>query len=153
MPLNTEGKAVAVIGSRTFADKAKLFEVLDKNKAKIKLIVSGGARGADSLAVEWATERGMPYLVFPALWKNPETGEHDRGAGFRRNRYIVQYSDIVMAFWDGKSGGTANSLEIAKQLNKPVRIIPFVETAETETISLSGDGKSKHISLPLTTEP
>ena len=64
--------------------------------------------------------------MFPALWYDPETGAFDRGAGFRRNRYIVEASDVVMAFWDGKSRGTENSMDIARELGKPLKIISFV---------------------------
>jgi predicted Rossmann fold nucleotide-binding protein DprA/Smf involved in DNA uptake len=128
--VNLEGKKVAVIGSRSFSDREKLYSVLTKNKAKIKLIVSGGARGADTLATQWATDYGVPYLVFPALWRNPETLAFDRGAGMRRNRLIVEYSDVVIAFYDGSSKGTANSIEIAKQLNKPLKIILFESVQE-----------------------
>jgi len=114
---------LAVIGSRTFADKNRLFKILDTNKHQIKLIVSGGANGADTLATYWARERGIPYLVFPALWHDPETGLVDKGAGFRRNWDIIRQAEKVLAFWDGTSKGTANSLDIAKQLGKPVKII------------------------------
>lgn len=143
MALNLTGKRVAVIGSRTFTDRQRLYDVLNKNKDKIKLIVSGGANGADTLATNWASDYGVPYLVFPALWRDPETGIHDRGAGFRRNRHIIEYSDVVIAFYDGVSRGTANSLEIAKQLNKPIKIISFVseqksskDTTQEKTIGL-----------------
>jgi predicted Rossmann fold nucleotide-binding protein DprA/Smf involved in DNA uptake len=122
--INLDGKKVAVIGSRTFTDRNRLYEVLDKNKHKIRLIVSGGARGADTLATEWAQERAIPYLVFPAKWKTDE-GAHDKGAGFRRNRLIIQYSDVVIAFHDGESRGTQHSLDTAKSLNKPVVLISF----------------------------
>ena len=125
MPLNKLGKRVAVIGSRDYDDKGRLYEVLTKNKDKIKIIVSGGARGADTLATDWAKDFGFPYLVFPALWHDPITGEYDRGAGFRRNRYIIDHSDIIFAFWDGKSPGTASSVQIANDSNKRVIVIPF----------------------------
>lgn len=128
MSVNTEGKKVAVIGGRDFNDKDRLFSILTKNRAKIKLIVSGGANGADTLGVEWAKAYGMPYLVFPALWRDPETGVYDRGAGFRRNHDIVKHSDVVIAFWDGVSGGTKNSIEIAKSLNKPLKIFSYPPT-------------------------
>lgn len=118
-------KKVAVIGSRSFEDKKLLYDALTKNYDRIKLIISGGARGADSLAVEWATDYGVPYLVFPALWHNPFTGEHDKGAGFRRNIQIIDQCDVVIAFWDGASRGTSHSLEIAKAKKKPVKIISF----------------------------
>jgi predicted Rossmann fold nucleotide-binding protein DprA/Smf involved in DNA uptake len=132
--LNENGKRVAVIGSRNFTDKDRLFRVLDKNKDRIKVIVSGGAHGADSLAQEWAKERGYPCLIFYPRWKDDE-GKHDRGAGFKRNRNIIESADVVLAFWDKVSGGTKNSLEIAKRLNKPVRIYEFTsepEPLETE---------------------
>ena len=136
MTPNTEKKKVAVIGSRTFDDKKRLYAVLTKNRERIKLVISGGAKGADSLAVDWATDYGMPYLVFPAAWHNPDTGEYDKGAGFRRNRKIIEQCDVVIAFWDGKSRGTANSIEIAKELGKIVRIISFSEPKPKETFNV-----------------
>lgn len=120
-----EKKKVAVVGSRSFKDKARLYDVLTKNFERIKLIVSGGAEGADSLAVEWAKDFGIPYLVFPALWRDPFTGVFNKGAGFKRNRNIVEQADVVIAFWDGVSGGTKNTIEISQQVGKPVKIINF----------------------------
>ena len=125
-------KRLAVVGSRTFNDKGKLYDVLTKNYDRIKLIISGGAKGADSLAVEWAIDYGIPYLVFPALWRDPFTGVQNKGAGFKRNVLIVEQADVVMAFWDGKSAGTAHTIEMAKQRNKPVRIIKFDEPTPKE---------------------
>ncbi len=123
-----------MVGSRSFDDKAKLYEVLTKNLDRIKLIISGGAKGADSLAVEWAADFGIPYLVFPALWRDPFTGVQNKGAGFKRNILIVEQADVVMAFWDGQSAGTNHTLEMAKQRNKPVRIIRFDVPAPKEPI-------------------
>jgi hypothetical protein len=138
MPINTNGKRLAVVGSRTFNDKAMLKEFLDKNYDRIKIIVSGGAKGADTLATEWAAENGVPYLVFPALWYDRQTGLLNRGAGFKRNWDIVEHSDTVVAFYDGLSKGTANTISIAKQLNKPLIIIPFQPvTQDVESSSAS----------------
>jgi hypothetical protein len=123
-----EKKRVAVVGSRTFNDKHRLYEVLTKNRDRIKLVISGGAQGADSLAVAWATDYGIPYLVYPALWRDPDTGVFNRGAGMKRNRRIVEQCDVVIAFWDGASKGTAFTIELAKQLNKPVKIVSFVSS-------------------------
>ena len=125
-------KRVAVIGSRDFTDKKRLYDVLTKNYDRIKLIISGGARGADTLAVQWATDYGIPYLVFPALWHNPFTGEADKGAGFRRNVKIIEQADVIMAFWDGKSKGTAHSLEYAGLKNKPIKIFKFSPEESTD---------------------
>ena len=129
-------KRVAVVGSRTFCDRKRLYDVLTKNRDRIKLIVSGGAAGADTLAVNWATDYGIPYLVFPALWRDPDTGEYNRGAGFKRNRLIVEQSDVVVAFWDGQSKGTEHTLETARQLGKDIRIIRFEMPAEPKAYAV-----------------
>ena len=127
---NPDGTSVAVIGSRSFNDKQMLYDFLTPKRHKIRQIVSGGARGADTLATTWAAEYGVPYLVFPALWRDPETGLPDKGAGFRRNWHIIDCADVVICFWDGVSRGTQHSMDIAKQLNKPVQIVKF-EPKET----------------------
>jgi hypothetical protein len=118
-------KKVAVVGSRTCLDRELVYRVLTKNRSKISLIVSGGAEGADTLAVKWATDYGVPYLTFPALWHDPDTGKFDRSAGYRRNREIVKASDVVLAFWDKKSPGTKLTINIAKELKKPLKIFEF----------------------------
>ena len=128
-------KKVAVIGSRIFDDKKRLYDVLTKNRDRIKLIISGGAAGADTFATMWATDYGIPYLVFPALWRDPDTGEFNKGAGFKRNRKIIEQCDVVVAFMvKGGSPGTRHSIQIAEQLQKPIKIIEFqpeiIKTAE-----------------------
>jgi predicted Rossmann fold nucleotide-binding protein DprA/Smf involved in DNA uptake len=146
-------KKVAVVGSRDFADKHRLYDIMTKNYDRIKLVISGGARGADSLAVEWATDYGIPFLVFPALWRDPFTGVQNRGAGFKRNRQIVEQADVVVAFWDGKSPGTAHTIEMAEQLNKPVRIVKFAPpTPPTEPPMLGVKGAQK-VAVEPTPEP
>lgn len=128
---NPDGKIVAVIGSRTFNDKKLLYDFLTPRRAKIKMVVSGGAREADTIATEWAGSFGIPYLVFPALWRNLETGLLDKGAGYKRNWHIIDSCDMVLAFMQkGGSKGTQHSLDIAKTLGKPIQIIEF-EPKET----------------------
>lgn len=122
---NETGKRIAVVGSRDFDDNNLLFNYLSERKERISLIVSGGARGADTLATRWAQDNGVPYLVFPALWHDPVTGDFIRGAGFKRNRHIVQNCDVVLAFWDGQSNGTANTIQTANELKIPVQIVSF----------------------------
>lgn len=76
-------------------------------------VVSGGAVGVDSTAAESAHTNGNKTLVFYPDWKR-----YGRSAGFRRNHDIIQNADIVWAFWDGQSRGTAHSMSLAKQYGK-----------------------------------
>lgn len=108
----------AVVGSRIFADYNKLAAYLDTIKDKITLIVSGGAKGADSLGERWAYKNSIPTLIF-----KPDWSKYGKGAGFIRNEDIVKNSDMILAFWDGKSKGTEHTINLAKQYNKPVHIV------------------------------
>lgn len=127
----SQKKRVAIIGGRAFRDKKRLFEILDKNFHKIEMIVSGGAKGADELGRQYAQERGLPCLIYYPRWHSLD-GEFDRGAGFKRNHSIIRNCDIVLAFWDGASKGTANSLDIAKALDKKVQVFTFIPEVEEE---------------------
>ena len=106
---------IIVCGGVDFDDygllKARLDELLPKYE-NVRLI-SGHARGADSLGERYAGENGFPIQVFPAEWK-----KYGRAAGPIRNRAMLKYAKeetpVVVAFWNGKSRGTANMLKQAK---------------------------------------
>jgi predicted Rossmann fold nucleotide-binding protein DprA/Smf involved in DNA uptake len=110
---------VAVVGSRTFTDYARLKKELDQQQNIVK-IISGGARGADRLAARYARENQIPLQEFLPDWKT-----HGRKAGILRNRDIIKNADAVVAFWDGKSRGTQNSIELAEKSNKKLYVHRF----------------------------
>lgn len=91
----------------------------------ISEIVSGGARGADSLAERYAQENDIQLTVFPAEWD-----KYGKSAGYRRNHQIIDYADVVLAFWDGQSKGTKHAIELAEKQNKPV----FIYTDWTKNV-------------------
>lgn len=109
---------LAVIGSRTFDNYEFLQENLKVFLSKVTLVVSGAAKGADLLGEKWAKNNNIETLIFPADWK-----KYGRRAGFIRNEDIIKSCDCVVAFWDGKSKGTAHSISLCKKLNKPFKII------------------------------
>lgn len=81
-------------------------------------IISGGAKGADTYAREFAQKHNLKLIEFL-----PEYDKYGKGAPLVRNKLIVENSDCVLAFWDGKSKGTEYTLDYAKQLNKPIKIV------------------------------
>lgn len=114
-----------VVGSRTFNDysfmKHKLDYFLQCQKSVV--IVSGGAKGADSLAEQYAHEKGYMLKVFPAKWDL-----YGFYAGYARNRQMHEYISKVpkrgcVAFWQNESKGTAHNFELAKEFDTPIRII------------------------------
>lgn len=108
---------VAVTGSRGIVID-NLNEYLPPD---VDEIITGGARGVDACARRYAEETGIRYREFL-----PEYNKYGRAAPILRNKQIVEYADIVVAFWDGKSKGTMNTIETAKKLGKRV-IVHFVE--------------------------
>jgi len=108
---------VAVIGSRgiTISDLGKYLP------PETTEIVSGGAKGVDTSAREYALARGIRLTEFL-----PEYDKYGRGAPLKRNITIIEHADVVLAFWDGKSRGTKFVIDNCKQMGVPVKV--FVST-------------------------
>ncbi len=110
---------VAVIGSRglTVRDLARYLPPGTDE------IVSGGARGVDTSAREYAKANGIRLTEFL-----PEYKRYGRSAPLRRNATIIQHSDLVLAFWDGQSRGTKFVIDKCRELGVPVRV--FLQNPE-----------------------
>ena len=81
-------------------------------------IISGGAKGPDTVAVETAKKRGLAYKVWDAEWRI-----YGKQAGYIRNHQIVNDCDVLVAFWNGDSKGTRHSIDFADKQGKRVIII------------------------------
>ena len=88
---------VAIIGSRNLG-VIGLENFLPENVTEI---ISGGARGVDTCAREYAKAHNIQLTEFL-----PEYTRYGRSAPLKRNLEIIAYADLVLAFWDGKSHGT-----------------------------------------------
>ena len=104
---------VAVIGSRGWPNRAVVRRFVDR-LPEGTVVVSGGARGPDSWAVERAKERGLQTVVHPADWK-----KHGKSAGMKRNKSIAEDCDFLAAFWDEVSQGTAHTVTLVQRMDKP----------------------------------
>jgi hypothetical protein len=113
---------LAIIGSRDFDNYELLKKEVDifliEMDSDLDTIVSGGARGADSLGERYARENRINTLVFL-----PEWDKYGKKAGFLRNIDIIKNSDAVIAFWDGNSPGTKSSIDLSKNQNKLLKIV------------------------------
>lgn len=109
---------LAIIGSRTFNDFILLNNTLNNFKSKITLVISGGAKGADSLGEKWAYENSIPTKIFLPDWD-----KFGKKAGIIRNNDIILNCDACIAFWDNKSSGTKHAISLCEKYDKPFKII------------------------------
>ena len=112
---------ITIGGCRDFNDyeifKVFVDECLSEIEDKEIVVLSGHCSGTDLMAEKYAKEMGYDLEIFPAEWE-----KYGRAAGPKRNKEMVEKSDVVIAFWNGKSKGTNNLIKIAKKLSKQVRI-------------------------------
>lgn len=107
---------LAIVGSRTYSDLQAVTDYVNGLTADT-VLVSGGAAGVDRTAQRAAEKRGMDTKVFIPHW-----AKYGKSAGMRRNADIVAAADEVVAFWDGHSKGTANTIELARKAGKKVTV-------------------------------
>lgn len=104
---------VAVIGSRGL-NVPSLGDYLPEGTDEI---VSGGAKGIDTSAKQYALAHGLKLTEFL-----PEYDKYGRSAPLKRNITIIEHADLVLAFWDGQSRGTAFVIKKCHEMNIPVKV-------------------------------
>lgn len=113
-----------IAGGRNFDNYALLQSKLDKMLENIKShdieILSGKARGADSLGERYAKDRGLKVVEFPANWNR-----YGKSAGYRRNSEMADYATHCVCFWDGYSRGTEHMINLAENKNLKLRVIRY----------------------------
>ena len=110
-----------IAGSRTFNNYYKLqknmFEFEFENDISVTKVLSGCAKGADTIGEEQANNNEIPIDYYPADWN-----KHGKKAGYIRNKEMLKYADALVAFWDGKSTGTKHMIDEAKKYNLKVAV-------------------------------
>lgn len=132
---------IIIAGSRNFSDyqllRKEVLVFVRKHHIyrKTVKIISGTARGADTLGEQFAEEFNLEIKRFPADWDTL-----GKRAGYIRNEEMAKYAimngnrGILIAFWDGKSKGTNNMINLAKKYALEVQIVYFKEAKEWNII-------------------
>ena len=124
--MKTEGEfKVIIAGGRDFSDyellkRKVLFYTNDINKDNLIIILSGKAKGADSLGEKLAKEIGWKILEYPADWD-----KNGKSAGYIRNIEMAKNADALIGFWDGKSRGTKHMIDTAEKYGLLVRVVKY----------------------------
>lgn len=122
---------IIVAGSRDFDDYSLLKRTLKEyiNGLDIAdlsqvVIISGAARGADTLGEYFAYDYQIAVRKFPAKWD-----EIGKRAGWVRNAEMAKYAaekhGVLFAFWDGKSRGTKNMIDLANRYSLEVHVVNY----------------------------
>ena len=109
-------RRLALIGSRDYPSPDRVRRYV-RGLPPGTVVVSGGARGVDSVAEEAARAAGLEVVVLRADWKRL-----GRGAGLARNHDVVDTAEEVVAWWDGESRGTLHTLRVAVVAGKRVTV-------------------------------
>lgn len=100
-----------ICGSRDIIDYSQVVAAIEASgfASEITEVVSGGARGVDTMGEDWAIQNKINVQQFIPRW------EAGKWAGLKRNRDMAAYADAVIAIWDGRSTGTAHMISVAKE--------------------------------------
>jgi hypothetical protein len=115
---------IAIVGSRHFPDMERVSDYVRSLPSSVS-VVTGSASGVDAEAVRAARERDLPLRVFPASF---EEGK-DAATAAARNQRLIDACDVLVAFWDGSSQGTRQTVERALDSGREVHV--FVAHAGT----------------------
>lgn len=117
---------IVIAGGREFNDyqflKARMNHLCRNlaDKGIAPVVISGKARGADSLGEQWAKEHGYEVIVKPADWDT-----HGKSAGYKRNEEMALIADAVVCFWDTNSKGTKHMIDLARKHRKIVYVYTY----------------------------
>ena len=119
---------VIIAGGRDFEDYDLLKSVCDNMLSHVEkthrvAIVSGGAKGADTLAIRYANEREYELVVMLPDWE-----KYGKSAGFIRNAEMAEFGSHLIAFWDSGSAGTKNMIEVAKRKYLIRHVVSYLGT-------------------------
>ena len=116
-----------IAGGRDIDDYDLLLYAIHRIPFKITTVISGHAKGADTLGERFAIETSKPLETFPADWKDINHPDaiirktrnghmYDASAGHRRNLKMITEgkAEALIALWDGESTGTKDMIQLAK---------------------------------------
>ena len=103
-----------IVGSRDITE----FDLSVYVTRDVDTIISGGARGIDSIAEKYADAHGLSKIIL-----RPRYDLYGRVAPLKRNEEMVNICDAALIIWNGKSRGTGYTLKYAQRVGKRIEIV------------------------------
>lgn len=123
-PVTLSNTTILICGGRDYTDYHTFTTKMEEISGKISgpiTVISGGARGADTLAIRWANDYGHKLEVYVADWDR-----HKKAAGILRNIQMLKEGepDLVVAFPGGR--GTAHMIGISEKAG--IKVVKLLDT-------------------------
>ena len=103
-----------IVGSRSITD----FDLSPYVDESVDCIISGGAKGVDSLAETYANQHGLTKTII-----RPQYDHYGKAAPLKRNEQMVDMADKILVIWDGISKGTAYTVKYAQKKEKSIKVV------------------------------
>ena len=103
-----------IAGSREIEN----FDLAQYITSDVDTIISGGAKGIDTLAEEYADKKRLSKIIL-----RPRYDLYGKSAPLKRNEEMIKMADKVLVVWNGKSKGTSYTIKCAKMLNKETEVV------------------------------
>ena len=118
---------LAVVGSRGIHNREFVYDKIDSYIRLVRdgpvCILSGGAKGVDTLAYEYCDDHSIDFILFKPYHLIDNKVEYNPRYFFTRNKQIADNADLVLCFWDGQSSGTRHMIEYCQRHNKRHKVI------------------------------
>lgn len=108
---------VAIVGSRDYPHEDEIWTYISSRLSKGDIVVTGGARGVDTFAEDAAKSMNYETEIYLADWD-----KYGKSAGLTRNSLMIDAADRIVAFWDGKSKGTLDTIQKALVAKKNLEV-------------------------------
>ena len=110
-----------IAGSRSI-DRFDLSEYIP---CDVSLIISGGAKGIDAIAEEYADRHRISKLIL-----HPRYDLYGRSAPLKRNEMMVELADAVLVIWDGVSRGADFTIRYAERTGKKIEVVTVLSVTD-----------------------
>lgn len=111
---------VAIVGSKSISNENLINNYISEcltDLSNIDLIISGGAKGVDTIAELFAKNHNIKTKIFYPNWE-----KYGRQADLIRNSDIISKCEICIIIWDGESLCTKNDIDLCTEMRKPCYI-------------------------------
>ena len=110
-----------IAGSREGITKEQVYKTIKDSEFDISAVLCGEARGVDAYGKQWALEKGIEVISYPADWD-----KYGKAAGPIRNKLMAENAEALIAVWDGYSRGTSHMINLARSMGLEVYVQTYI---------------------------